>query len=159
RLYNQVYSNQDWLPAGVGVGQPLVKPKGIDDVPVMSVTLWTDDPGRGAIELAEVAHTLETEFKRAPGTRDVYPTGAPDRVVAVSLDPAQLAAHGLAAGDLAAAWRAANVVRTVGERVGGGAVIPVTAGTFLAGADDVSTLVVGLAGGKPVLLSDVAEVR
>src|SRR5690606_24204318 len=52
RLYNQVYSNQDWLPPGVGVGQPLVKPKGIDDVPVMSVTLWTDDPGRGAIELA-----------------------------------------------------------------------------------------------------------
>ena len=159
RLYNQVYSNQDWLPPGVGVGQPLVKPKGIDDVPVMSVTLWTDDPGRGAIELAEVAHTLETEFKRVPGTRDVYTIGAPDRVVAVTLDPAKLAAHGLAAGDLAAALRAANVVRTVGERVGGGAAIPVTAGTFLAGADDVSTLVVGLAGGKPVLLSDVAEVR
>src|SRR5690606_37722604 len=35
RLYNQVFSNQDWLPPGIGVGQPLVKPKGIDDVPVM----------------------------------------------------------------------------------------------------------------------------
>src|SRR3546814_13511041 len=30
RLYNQVFSNQDWLPPGVGVGQPLIKPKGID---------------------------------------------------------------------------------------------------------------------------------
>src|SRR5690606_13473287 len=70
RLYNQVFSNQDWLPPGIGVGQPLVKPKGIDDVPVMAVTLWTDDPQRGATDLAEVAHTLETEFKRVPGTRD-----------------------------------------------------------------------------------------
>ena len=87
RLYNQVFSNQDWLPPGMGVGQPLVKPKGIDDVPVMSLTLWTDDPQRGAAQLAEVAHTLETEVKRVDGTRDVYTIGAPERVVAVTLDP------------------------------------------------------------------------
>ncbi|MDP4157413.1 MAG: efflux RND transporter permease subunit, partial [Bacillota bacterium] len=42
RLYNQVFSNLDWMPQGVGVGQPLIKPKGIDDVPVMALTLWTD---------------------------------------------------------------------------------------------------------------------
>ena len=69
RLYNQVFSNQDWLPQGMGVGQPLIKPKGIDDVPVMSLTLWTDDPQRSATDLAEVAHTLETELKRIHGTR------------------------------------------------------------------------------------------
>ncbi|MEB0160991.1 efflux RND transporter permease subunit, partial [Pseudomonas sp. AH2 (2023)] len=28
RLYNQVFSNMDALPQGMGVGQPLVKPKG-----------------------------------------------------------------------------------------------------------------------------------
>jgi multidrug efflux pump subunit AcrB len=94
RLYNQVFSNQDWLPQGLGVGPPLIKPKGIDDVPVMALTLWSDDgmpsarqgaPGRSATELAEVAHTLETELKRIPGTRDVYTIGAPDRVVSVTL--------------------------------------------------------------------------
>jgi len=159
RLYNQVFSNQDWLPPGVGVGQPLVKPKGIDDVPVMAVTLWTDDPQRGATGLAEVAHALETEFKRVPGTRDVYTIGAPDRVVSVTLDPAKLAAHGLTVSDFAGALQAANAVRNVGERVGGNAAVPVTAGSFLAGAEDVSGLVVGLAGGKPLRLSDVATVR
>ncbi len=159
RLYNQVYSNQDWLPPGVGAGPPLVKPKGIDDVPVMAVTLWTDDPQRGATQLAEVAHTLETEFKRVPGTRDVSTIGAPDRVVAVTLDAARLAAQGLSVSDLAWALRAANVVRDAGERVGGNAAVPVTAGTFLAGAGDVADLVVGLADGKPVRLSDVATVR
>ena len=112
RLYNQVFSNQDWLPPGVGVGQPIVKPKGIDDVPVMAVTLWSDDPATDASRLAEVAHTLETEFKRVTGTRDVYTIGAPDRTVLVTLDAARLSAYGLAPGDLLQALRAANVSTT-----------------------------------------------
>jgi len=159
RLYNQVYSNQDWLPPGLGVGQPLIKPKGIDDVPVMAVTLWTDDAQRGATELAEVAHTLETELKRVKGTRDVYTIGAPERVVAVTLDAARLAAFDLTVADLAQALQAANAVRQVGERVGGGEAIPVTAGTFLADADAVSSLVIGLRKGLPLRLADVADVR
>jgi multidrug efflux pump subunit AcrB len=159
RLYNQVFSNQDWLPAGVGVGQPLIKPKGIDDVPVMSLTLWSDDPLKSANELAEVAHTLETELKRIPGTRDVYTIGAPDRVVSVTLDPAKLATYGLTVSDLAQALQSANVVRQVGERVGGDSAVPVTAGTFLIDADAVRDLVIGLAGGKPLRLSDVAQVQ
>src|SRR3546814_13284094 len=84
----------DWAPPGLGVGQPLVQPMGIDDVPVMALTLWTEDSERGATELAEVAHTLETELKRVPGTRDVYTIGAPDRAVLVPLAAARLAADG-----------------------------------------------------------------
>ncbi len=74
---------------------------GIDDVPVMALTLWTDDPQRGATELAEVAHTLETELKRVPGTRDVYTIGAPERVVVVNSTPTRLAAYDLSVADLA----------------------------------------------------------
>ena len=159
RLYNQVFSNQDWLPAGVGVGQPLIKPKGIDDVPVMSLTVWTDDQQRGATELAEVAHTLETEIKRVSGTRDVYTIGAPERVVAVTLDPTRLGAYGLTVSDLSQALQAANAVRHVGERVGAQGATPVTAGKFLVDADAVADLVIGLDGGRPLRLSDVAEVR
>jgi multidrug efflux pump subunit AcrB len=159
RLYNQVFSNLDWMPPGVGVGQPLIKPKGIDDVPVMSLTLWTDDPQRGATELAEVAHTLETELKRIAGTRDVYTIGAPDRVVAVTLDPARLAAYGLAVSDLSQALQAANAVRQVGERVGPQGAVPLTAGRFLVNADDVAGLVIGLDGGRPLHLADVADVH
>ncbi|MGV8940500.1 MAG: efflux RND transporter permease subunit [Lysobacter sp.] len=159
RLYNQVYSNQDWLPPGMGVGQPLVKPKGIDDVPVMALTLWTDDTGRSAIDLAEVAHTLEAELKRVPGTRDVYTIGAPERVVAVTLDSAKLAAHGLAMGDLMQALQADNTVRHVGERVGPEGSVPVTAGEFLADADAVAGLVIGLRDGTPLRLSDVADIH
>ncbi|WP_313914160.1 efflux RND transporter permease subunit [Tahibacter sp.] len=159
RLYNQVFSNQDWLPQGVGAGQPLIKPKGIDDVPVMALTLWTDDPHRSATDLAEVAHTLEAEIKRIPGTRDVYTLGAPDRVVSVTLDPAKLAAFGLTVPDLASALQAASSVRQIGERIGGDTAVPVTAGTFLVDADAVSSLIVGLDGGRPLRLADVAVVQ
>lgn len=159
RLYNQVYSNLDALPAGLGASAPLIKVRGIDDVPVMSLTLWTDDPDRSATELAQVAHALETELKRVPGTRDVYTIGAPERVVSVLLDPARLAAYGLTVSDLAQSLRAANVVRQAGERVTAQGSIPLTAGEFLASEQDVADLVIGLRNGLPLHLSDVAEVR
>ena len=160
RLYSQVFSNSDFLPQGIGVGQPIVKPKGIDDVPVMALTLWSDDPHTDATALAEVAHTLEAELKRVPGTRDVYTIGAPDRSVLVTLDAAKLAAYGMGANDLAQALQAANVVHQAGERVDAmrGA-IPVTAGSYLASAEDVAGLVIGTRDGKPLLLSDVATVQ
>ncbi|TYT26404.1 efflux RND transporter permease subunit [Luteimonas viscosa] len=159
RLYDKVFSNQDWMPAGLGVGPAIIKPKGIDDVPVMALTLWTDDPQRSALELAAVAHTLETELKRIPGTRDVFTIGAPDRAVMVELDAARLASHGLAVDDLADALRAANLARQAGERVGADGVTQVTSGQFLADRDDVANLVLGMAGGQPVRLADVADVR
>ena len=75
RLYNAIYSNQDWRPPNSGVLQPLVKPKGIDDVPIVTLTLWTQDRARGASRAGQVARSIETEIKRVPGTRNVYTVG------------------------------------------------------------------------------------
>jgi multidrug efflux pump subunit AcrB len=158
RLYNQVFQNQDFVPQGLGVGAPLIRPMGIDDVPIMALTLWSDDAAQGPIALAEVAHTLEAELKRIAGTRDVYTIGAPDRAVVVELDASRLAAYGLAIDDLSNALKAANVVVEAGDRIAGDADRRVTAGTFLADADEISHLVIGLKDGEPVFVSDVARV-
>ena len=158
RLYDKVFSNQDWMPQGLGVGQPIIKPKGIDDVPVMALTLWTDDPQRGAAELAEVAHSLENELKRIPGTREVTTLGAPERALMVTLDPARLASHGLTVNELAGALQSANLARQAGERVGADGVSQLTSGQFLADRDDVAQLVLGVSGGQPVRLEDVATI-
>ena len=158
RLYDKVFSNQDWMPQGLGVGQPVIKPKGIDDVPVMALTLWTDDPQRGAAELAEVAHSLENELKRIPGTREVTTLGAPERALMVTLDPARLASHGLTVNELAGALQSANLARQAGERVGADGVSQLTSGQFLADRDDVAQLVLGVSGGQPVRLEDVATI-
>lgn len=160
RLYNQVFANADFVPPGLGVGPPLVRPMGIDDVPVMGVTLWTDDPQRGATELGAVARALETELKRVPGTRDITTIGAPERAVVVELDATRLAAHGMTAGELQQALAAANVVLQAGERVdASGTQVPVTVGTFLADANGVADLVLGLRDGQPLRLADIATIR
>ncbi|MGN6320146.1 MAG: efflux RND transporter permease subunit [Dyella sp.] len=159
RLYNQVFQNQNFVPPALGVGQPLIRPMGIDDVPVMALTLWSDRPGATATQLGEVAHTLETELKRVPGTRDVYTIGAPERMVVVELDAPKLASYGMSIADLSAALKAANVVTQAGDRVADGRNIPVTAGSFLAHAEDVAKLVIGLNKGQPVFLSDVARIH
>lgn len=158
RLYNQVYSNADWLPPNLGVSPPIVKPKGIDDVPILSLTLWTEDPQRSAADLTRVAHTLETELKRVPGTRDLYTIGAPDRVVQVRFDPAKLAGHGLALSDLRRSLQAANASTDAGALIGDNREIPVQAGSFLVDPEEVGKLVVGLHQGAPVYLADVAEI-
>ena len=159
RLYNKLYSNLDWLPANLGVGQPIVKPKGIDDVPIVALTLWTEDPQRGADDLTRVAHTLESELKRVSGTRDLYTIGAPDRVVRVQFDPARLSGYGLALADLRRSLQAANASADAGFLVGDNREIPVQAGSFLVDPRDIGSLVVGLHQGTPVYLADVAEVE
>jgi multidrug efflux pump subunit AcrB len=158
RLYNAIYSNQDWRPANSGILQPLVKPKGIDDVPIVTLTLWTQDPARGAHELGQVARSIETEIKRVPGTRNVYTIGAPQSLVRVQLDPQRLAGFGLTAGELSRALLAANVVQHAGALEGEDRVTPVDAGEFLASRDEVAGLVVAVDHGRPVYLQDVADV-
>ena len=158
RLYNAVYSNQDWQPPGSGVLQPLIQPKGIDDVPTITVTLWTRDEERGAHELQRVAHSIEAEIKRVPGTRDVYTVGGPDSVVHVELDPQRLAAYGLSLDALRHALKGSNVVAHAGAIVNENRNVPVTAGAFLANTDDVAELVVAVRDGKAIYLDDVADV-
>jgi multidrug efflux pump subunit AcrB len=159
RLYNAVFSNQDWRPDNVGILPPIVKPKGIDDVPIVSATLWTDDPERGTSELLKVAHTLEAEIKRVPGTRDVYTIGGAQDIVHVELDPQLVAGFGMTLEDLRFALTASNVVTHAGALVSGNIETPVQAGTFLSSREDVARLVVGMFDGKPVYLDDIATIR
>ena len=159
RLYDKVWSNADFVPPGLGIQQPLVRPLGIDDVPVMALTLWADDPAVDGEALSEVARTLRSELKRVPGTRDIDVIGAPRRAVLVTPDVAKLAAHGLTLSELGASLAAANVVVEAGQRVTSQGNIPVTIGTWLADADAVADLVIGLSDGKPLHISDVAEVE
>jgi len=159
RLYNKIYSNRDWLPVNLGVGQPIIKPKGIDDVPIVTLTLWTEDEQRGAAELKQVAHAIEAELKRVPGTRDIYTVGGPDRVVHIELDLQRLAGYNIALDDLQRALAAANVSQSVGAVVTDNREIEVQAGRFLSSAEEIGGLVVAMSNGAPVYLTDVAKVR
>jgi len=158
RLYNAIYSNSDWLPNNLGVAQPIIKPKGIDDVPILTFTLWTENPELGGQELVHVAHAIESELKRVEGTRDIYSIGGPQRVIHVVLDAALMSGYGISLEELRMALTASNISRKAGSIINNNGETPVQAGTFLVNAEDVNTLIVGLSNGNPVYLSDVAQV-
>ena len=159
RLYNKIAANQDWLPANLGVRTPLIKPKGIDDVPILTLTLWTEDIQRGSFELKQVAHAIEAELKRVAGTRDIYTIGGAQQVVKVLLDSEKLAGSDISLEDLRAALQASNLAHDAVNVVNNNEEIQVVAGTFLITADEVGQLVVGVREGKPVYLQDVATVE
>ena len=159
RLYNAIYSKRDWLPANLGVSQPIIKPKGIDDVPIVSLTLWSKNKGLAAQELQRIAHAIESELKRVPGTRDIYTIGGPDNVVHVLFDPAALASYGLSLSDLRASLQLSNATRPLGSIVDENLETTVQAGQFLVSAQEVKDLIIGVYDNKPVYLREVAEVR
>lgn len=159
RLYNAIYSKQDWLPTNLGALPPIIKPKGIDDVPIVSLTLWTEDPKRGADDLEKVAHTIEGELKRVRGTRDIYTIGGPEDVVHVEFDPAALSSHNIDLADLRRALQVSNTAQPPTAMVQQNQELLVQPGQFLSTAEDVADLVIAMHNGKPVYLREVATVR
>jgi multidrug efflux pump subunit AcrB len=158
-LYDTIFSHRDWLSPNLGVGEPIIKPKGIDDVPIVSLTLWTTDRARGAFDLERVAHAVEVELKRVPGTRDVYTIGGPSHVVRVLIEPERLNAFRLTAIDIRAALQLANAAQPSGNLVADNREVLVETGTYLTSAADVKRLVVGVSDNRPIYMSDVARVE
>ena len=159
RLYDSVNSNADWLPKGLGVLAPLVKPKGIDDVPIVSLTLFSKNNQTGSYDLERVAHSVETDLKRVPGTRDVSTIGGPGRGILIELDPARMQGSGVTVSDLRNALSSSNLGMPIGDLLQGNRAIAVEAGPYLKNASELGELVVAVRQGKPVFLQDVATVR
>ncbi len=161
RLYDVLNANQDWLPQGLGALPPIVRPMGIDDVPVVALTLWSDDAA-SAVELERVAHTMESELKRVPGAREVRTVGGPGRAVHVDVDPSRLRERGVDLLRLQQTLAAANLGMPSGSVVdtqAPGRMLSVETGEFLRDAADVGQIVVGVHQGRPVYLHEVARVE
>ncbi len=163
RLYDTVNSNADWLPnspnGGLGVLAPIIKPKGIDDVPIVTLTLFSNNPTAGPFDLERVAHSVEADLKRVPGTREVSTIGGPGRAVMVEVDPVRMSSVGVTVSDLRQALLSANLGLPVGELIAGNRAVAIESGPFLRQASEVADLVVGVRAGKPIFLRDVAAVR
>ncbi len=159
RLHDTLRSHADWLPRGLGAMEPVIRPKGIDDVPVVTLTLYGAQDDTGAFDLERVAHSMEAELMRVPGARTVTTLGGPGRAVRVQLDAARLSSRGLTVDDVRATLQSANQGLPVGELLGGNQSVLIEAGPFLAHAHEVADLVVSSRAGKPVFLKDVAQVQ
>ncbi len=159
RLYDTINSHRDWLSPNLGVGEPIIKPKGIDDVPIVTLTFHAADAAKSAFEMQQVARATESEIKRIVGTRDVATIGGPGHVIRVVMDAERMNAHGVTAQDLKAALQVSNASQPAGNLVAGNKEILVQTGTYIESAADVKRLVVGVSARKPIYMADVAKIE
>jgi multidrug efflux pump subunit AcrB len=153
QTYNKLYSNFDRIPPGVS--QPIIKVRSIDDVPIMALTLW--GAHYDAYQLRRVAGELENALKPLDDVSETKIIGGQPRQLRVVLDTERLAAYGLTPGAVVQQLQAANSRGQAGSFARDNREFQVEAGTFVTSVEDLQQVVVGVHGGRPVYLRDVAE--
>jgi multidrug efflux pump subunit AcrB len=151
-LYDKLMANYDAIPPGVS--QPLVKPRSIDDVPILSFTLWS--PRYDGYELRRVAFGLVDQLKEDPDVGEFRVIGGQRRQVRVAFDPQRLRAYNMSPLQIVGALRKANLLLPSGSFPSRNEQFLVETGGFLSQPEDVGNVVVGVSGNRPVYLRDVA---
>jgi multidrug efflux pump subunit AcrB len=154
KLHNKIQSNIDQVPPLVAGW--VVKPVEIDDVPLVNLTLYSSH--YGDFELRRMAEELEIRLQAVKNTGRTYIVGGRPREISVRLSPQLMAGRGISTEDIQRAIRAANETLPAGELVSGDEEIQLKAGRFLASAEEVGRLVVGVRDARPVLLGEVATI-
>ncbi|MEN8212998.1 MAG: efflux RND transporter permease subunit [Pseudomonadota bacterium] len=152
--HNKVQANLDLMPPGVEM--PLIKPKEVDDVPVVTLTLWSDD--KDDAELRTLAVSLMQDLKSLPETSNAFVSGGRAEQVRIDVQPERLKGYGISLGHIAQTIKKFNTEQTVGSVEGEGKYYWVKTGAFLTAASDFERLVVGSHDGLPVYLRDVATI-
>lgn len=153
-LYNKLWSNFDKIPHGVS--QPLVKPKSIDDVPILSFTLWSDK--YTGYELRRVAVEIADELKKDSDIAEFNIIGGQKRQVRINLEPSRLRAYNISPLQITDILQKANFVLPSGTFPSSNKELLVETGGFLKDAQEVGNVVVGVFNGRPVYLREVAKI-
>jgi multidrug efflux pump subunit AcrB len=155
RLSAKLHASLDLVPEGAS--PPLVKPRSIDDVPVLALTLSSRRYDHFA--LRRIGAELADSVKRIPDVSEVTLIGGERRQVQVLLDPSAMEARGLSPLAIADAVRGANLRRLSGEVSAANRELRIETGLWLRDAEEVGRIVVGAQGGRPVFLGDVAAIQ
>ncbi|MCC7175835.1 MAG: efflux RND transporter permease subunit [Bryobacterales bacterium] len=155
RLNQKMQANFDLIPPGAS--QPLVKPRSIDDVPILAMTFWSR--GYSDFELRRIVAQVHDAVKQVPDVSAAAIIGGQRRELRVVLDPGRLAAYALSPLQVYGALGASNRKLASGSFASGNRELLLETGEFLRSAEDVRNVVAGVANGKPVFVRDIAEVR
>ena len=153
RVYSRIYSNADRMPRGTS--QPIVKARSIDDVPILALTLWGEH--YDGYQLRQMAEEVQHAIRQIPDVSETTVIGGQPREMRVILGSAKLAGFGFSPGDIVGRLQAANARTQAGEFAAGNQQIRVEAGNLFRDTQDLEGVVLGVAGGKPVYLRDVAD--
>ena len=153
-LNQKMQANFDRIPQGVSF--PLIKPKSIDDVPILALTLHGG--GLDHYALRRITAEVDDAVKQVPLVAETTLIGGERRQLHVLLDPARLASRQLSAAELVPRLQAANRQLIAGPLNSDNREVLLQTGAFLASAKDAGNVVVGVHGDKPVYLRDVATI-
>ena len=159
RLNQKLAANLDLIPPGAS--GPLVKPRSIDDVPILALT-FTSNGNSGRVyndyELRRIAAQADDAVKQTPDVSAVSLIGGQRREIRITLDTARLASFNLSPGQVVAALSMSNQRLPAGQFANGNRQFLLEAGQFLRTAEEVRNVAVGSNSTKPILVRDVAEV-
>ncbi|MCH7226337.1 efflux RND transporter permease subunit [Haloferula sp. A504] len=155
RLNHKLEANFDVIPPGVS--RPLIKPRGIDDVPILALTLHSRSAD--SITLRRLAAEVEHRIKRVPQVAETILIGGEQRQIRIDLDPAKLAARSLTPAGILPVLQQANRQFRSGEITASDEVLLIESGGFLHSPEEVGDTVLGAYDGRPVYLRDVATIH
>jgi multidrug efflux pump subunit AcrB len=155
KLYNKISQNMDQVTPGIAGW--VIKPIEIDDVPIVNVTLYSDEVDDHY--LYRIAEEVVGKLQHIPNSARISVHGGRKRVAYVYLDPERLAAYSLSAMEVAGAIQVSNAQMQSGEYEKANEVIRVEAGPFVKDINEIRNLLVSLHQGRPVYLRDVAKVQ
>ena len=162
KVNDKLASNMDKIPPGMQ--QPLVKSKGIDDVPVVTLTLWSKDLDKDGVpdvddgQLRLLAQDTLQAIKQVKNTGNAFIVGGRHEQVTINVSPEKLSGYQISLDQVAQTLKSANAEATAGGVESSGSHFTVTTGAFLTSAEDIKRLVVGTFNDMPVYMRDVAEV-
>ncbi|MBN2339711.1 MAG: efflux RND transporter permease subunit [Acidobacteria bacterium] len=154
RLNQKMFANFDLIPPGAS--EPLIKPRAIDDVPFLALTLWSRELDGFALRraAAELRHDLE----QIPDISETRVIGGQRRTLRVEPDPSRMASYGISPTRIAGLLELENREAHAGTVTRGNEAIAVHVDGFFRDAGELEHLVVGTRGGVPVYLGDVAHI-
>ncbi|NMD20478.1 MAG: efflux RND transporter permease subunit [Verrucomicrobia bacterium] len=154
KLNQKLQSNFDRIPHGVST--PLIKPRSIDDVPILALTFHS--PRQDHLTLRRLAAQVDDAVKQVPLVAETTLIGGARRQVRVLFDPARLASRNLSLAGVVPMLQQANRQSAAGGLTSDNREIAIETGAFLTSAREVGNVVIGVFGGRPVYLRDVADI-
>ncbi|MBF0188297.1 MAG: efflux RND transporter permease subunit [Magnetococcales bacterium] len=154
KLYDRIHSNMDKVPPGVE--KPLIKPKAVDDVPVVTLTLWSNDVDDAT--LRALGLDVQQRLKEVKDTNQGFIVGGRSEQIRVEVLPERLSGYGISLDQIAGTIKTANSEKGIGGLESGDTAYRVYTGAFLKNANEISRLVVGMHNNTPVYVGDVAYV-
>jgi multidrug efflux pump subunit AcrB len=155
KLYDELMKHRDLYVNGIY--EPMVKTRSIDDVPMLGLTLWSEN--YDDFQLKQIAGEIKNEVEKIKDVSITKTIGGRNRIVKINIEKDKMAENGIDAIGIMQMIQANNQQAQSGSFVNNDTEYLITTGNFLSTVEDIENLVVGVHKNLPVYLKQVASIQ